>query len=113
MRYRVLSIRRGSLEGGGIRPGRARWLLSYIAGVWVCDGPLSMRHLPRAGSGQTAYYRCARGCVSAPVEFLDDMATWAVVNGAATKSPLYEVLTRGEDEEAQEPGMRPTRSASG
>lgn len=97
---RVLSNPARKPKGGGIRPGRARWLLSYIAKCSVCDGPISARHLPRAGSGQVAYYRCVNGCVSAPVEWLDKMATVGVV-GFCAKSPIYEVLTRGEDQEAQ------------
>jgi site-specific DNA recombinase len=95
----VLSDPARKPKGSGIRPGRARWLLSYVAACGVCGGPLSMRHLPRS-SGQTAYYRCARGCVSAPVAWLDEMATVGVV-GFCSTSPLYEVLTRADDKEAQ------------
>jgi DNA invertase Pin-like site-specific DNA recombinase len=98
--HAVLSDPARKPEGGGIRPGRTRWLLSYVASCSVCGGPLSMRHLPRAGSGQTAYYRCVRGCVSAPVAWLDRMATVAVT-GFCAGSPLYEVLTRADDREAQ------------
>src|SRR5205823_2229979 len=87
-------------KNGGIRPGRARWLLSYLAACGVCGGPLSMRHLPRT-EGQTAYYRCIRkGCVLAPAGWLDSMATYAVVR-FCSMSPLYEVLTRTEDQAAQ------------
>ena len=96
---RVLSNPARKPKGGGIRPGRTRWLLSYVAACGVCGGPLSMRHLPRT-TGQVAYYRCGNGCVSAPVAFLDEMATVAVV-GFCSGSPLYEVLTRGDDREAQ------------
>ena len=95
----VLSNPARKPKGGGIRPGRSRWLLSYLAKCGVCGGPISMRHLPRTG-GQTAYYRCGRGCVSAPLEWLDELATVGVVMFCA-KSPLYEVLTRGDDREAQ------------
>ena len=96
----VLSDPKRKPRGGGIRPGRARWLLSYIAKCSVCDGPISMRHLPRA-AGQVAYYRCIRkGCVSAPVAWLDEMATVAVV-GFFSLSPFYEVLTRAGSQEAQ------------
>lgn len=98
---RVLSDPARKPANGGIRPGRARWLLSYIANCSVCGGPLSMRHLPRANSEQVAYYRCIRnGCVSAPVAWLDEMATVGVV-GFCAKSPVYEVLTRVGDKEAQ------------
>ncbi len=94
----VLSDPARKPQGGGIRPGRARWLLSYIAECGVCGGPLSMRHLPRSG-GQTAYYRCVKGCVSAPVRWLDDMTTFAVVQVCSVPE-LYEVLTGGSDREA-------------
>ena len=96
---RVLSDPARKPANGGIRPGRARWLLSYIADCSVCGGPLSMRHLPRS-SGQVAYYRCVQGCVSAPVAWLDEMATVGVV-GFCAKSPVYELLTRAGDKEAQ------------
>ena len=96
----VLSNPARKPKGGGIRPGRARWLLSYVAACGVCGGPLSMRHLPRS-QGQVAYYRCIRkGCVSAPVAWLDEMATVGVV-GFFSRSPLYEVLTRAGSQEAQ------------
>jgi site-specific DNA recombinase len=98
--HAVLSDPARKPRGGGIRPGRARWLLSYVASCGVCDGPLSMRHLPRS-AGQTAYYRCIRkGCVSAPVEFLDSLATYAVIR-FCSESPLFEMLTRGDDKEAR------------
>jgi site-specific DNA recombinase len=96
----ILSDPKRKPRNGGIRPGKTRWLLSYIAVCSECGGPLSMRHLPRSGS-QVAYYRCFRkGCVSAPVEWLDSMAAFAVVKFCAS-SPLYEILTRGDDREAQ------------
>jgi site-specific DNA recombinase len=96
---RVLSDPARKPKNGGIRPGRARWLLSYIARCSVCGGPLSMRHMPRS-AGQVAYYRCVNGCVSAPMEWLDTMATVGVV-GFCAKSPVYDVLTRAGDKEAQ------------
>lgn len=96
---RILSDPARKPSGGGIRPGKAKHLLSYVAACEVCGGPLSMRHVPRS-AGQTAYYRCVNGCVSAPQAWLDEMATVAVV-GFCAKSPLYEILTRTGDEEAQ------------
>lgn len=98
---RVLKDPARKPKGGGIRPGRARWLLSYVAHCGVCGGPVSMRHLPRADSEQVAYYRCIRkGCASAPVKWLDDMATYAVVRWCSS-SPFYELITRADDKEAQ------------
>jgi site-specific DNA recombinase len=96
---RVLSDPARKPKNGGIRPGRARWLLSYIAACSVCNGPLSMRHMPRS-AGQVAYYRCVNGCVSAPVAWLDELATVGVV-GFCAQSPVYELLTRAGDKEAQ------------
>jgi hypothetical protein len=58
-----------------------------------------MRNLPRS-VGQVAYYRCVNSCVSAPVAWLDEMATVGVV-GFCAKSPVYELLTRTGDKEAQ------------
>lgn len=87
-------------RGGGIRPGKASWLLTYIARCSECDGPLTMRHVPRAGSRQVAIYRCANGCVSAPVADLDEMATVAVV-GVFSSPALYQAVTRTDDREAQ------------
>ena len=86
-------------QRGGIRPGRARWLLSYVASCGVCGGPLSVKSLPRSG-GPVAHYRCYAGCVSAPLAWLDEMATVAVVRWCS-ESPLYEMLTRAGNQEAQ------------
>jgi site-specific DNA recombinase len=86
---------------GGIRPGRARWLLSYVATCDVCRGPLSVKHLPRAGSKQKPpFYRCVvKGCVSAEVEWMDTLATAAVVRWCANPA-AYEAITGSDDREA-------------
>ena len=91
--------RTAALARGGIRPGAARWLLSYLARCGVCGGPLNARLIPRAG-GKVPVYRCADGCVSAPVALLDRLATVGVV-GFCAQSPLFELLTRTDDREAQ------------
>lgn len=88
-----------ALARGGIRPGAAKWLLSYIANCGVCGDPLNTRLMPRAG-GKVPVYRCLRGCVSAPVEFLDELATVGVVMFCA-KTPVYETLTADADRESQ------------
>lgn len=85
-------------QRGGIRPGKAKWLLSYIATCGACGGPLSVKAMVRV-SGDVPMYRCLRGCVSAPVKWIDEMATVGVV-GFCAQSPLYEILTRGDDREA-------------
>ena len=82
---------------GGIRPGAARWLLSYIARCGVCDAPLGT-----VTNRKEPQYRCANSRAShcyAPVEWLDEMATVAVV-GFCAASPLYEVLTATESQDA-------------
>jgi len=88
-------------KNGGIRPGRARWLLSYIATCGECDRPLAVKHLPRAGSAQKApHYRCIdKGCVSAPVDWLDGIVADAYVRWAADDAEKYEELTGADDRE--------------
>jgi DNA invertase Pin-like site-specific DNA recombinase len=85
---------------GGIRPGAARWLLSYLAHCGVCSRPLSVKYLDRAAARRIPHYRCAEGCVVSTVEWLDELATVAVV-GFCAQTPMYELLTREEDSEAQ------------
>jgi site-specific DNA recombinase len=97
----VLSDPARKPRGGGIRPGRARWLLSYIATCAVCDGPLSVRHQPRAGSAQVAYYRCIRrGCVSAPAELLEGQVADEVMRWH-TEPGRHEELAGRDDVAAQ------------
>jgi site-specific DNA recombinase len=88
-------------RGGGIRPGNARWLLSYLATCDKCGGPLSVRHTPRSAGQKPPYYRCLNyGCVSAPVEWLDALITAGIV--ATCSHPiLYKFITGEEDQEAQ------------
>ena len=97
----VLSDPARKPRGSGIRPGRARWLLSYIATCAVCGGPLSVRHLPRAGSKQIAYYRCIRrGCVSAPADWLEGFVADEVMRWCAEPG-RYEQLAGRDDTAAQ------------
>ena len=93
----VLSDPARKPRGGGIRPGRARWLLSYIATCAVCGGPLSVRHVPRAGSGQVAYYRCVRhGCVSAPADLFEGKVATEVMKWCAEPG-RWDQLNRQDD----------------
>ena len=95
----VLSDPKRKPRDGGIRPGRCRWLLSYIATCAVCGGPLSVRHLPRAGSGQVAYYRCVRrGCVSAPAELFEGKVAGEVMKWCAEPGRWDQL--DGHDDEA-------------
>jgi DNA invertase Pin-like site-specific DNA recombinase len=84
---------------GGIRPGAARWLLSYVAKCAVCGGPLSVRHLARAGSTQVTYYRCLAGHAIAPVEWMDHVVGEAVI-AWASKPGVYEAVMAGDDSDA-------------
>jgi DNA invertase Pin-like site-specific DNA recombinase len=95
----VLSDPKRKPAGGGIRPGRSRWLLSYIAKCAVCGGPISARHLPRAGSAQAAYYRCISGHAAMPVEFMDAAVSEAVITWAA-KPGVYEAVMQRDDADA-------------
>jgi len=95
----VLSDPARRTTGGRIKPGRSKWLLSFLAVCGVCKGPLSVKFNTRA-AGRVPYYRCSSdGCVSAPAEWMDELVTVGVV-GFCAQSPLYELLTRGDDQEA-------------
>lgn len=88
-------------RGGGIRPGKAKWLLSYIATCGKCGYPLSVTHRDRA-SGRQALYRCASsvgGCAYAPVEWMDKLIVAAVVHVCGLPG-VYAGITEGEDKEA-------------
>jgi site-specific DNA recombinase len=96
---RVLAdpARKAQADGrGGIRPGRARWLLSYLAHCGKCGAPLNvqMRRVP--------FYRCsssAGGCAYAPVEWLDWLVSAAIVAWCA-RPPIFAVLTASDDSES-------------
>jgi site-specific DNA recombinase len=89
--------RKAQADGrGGIRPGRARWLLSYIATCGKCGAPLNvqMRRAPM--------YRCsssAGGCAYAPVEWLDTLVSAAIVAWCA-RPEIFEALTAVDSSEA-------------
>ena len=82
---------------GGIRPGRAKWLLSYIARCSVCGTALTVHSHGR----KEPVYRCAAagGHAQAPVEWLDECVTAAIVSWCA-RPGVYELLTGGDDREA-------------
>ena len=86
---------------GGIRPGRAKWLCSYIAACAKCRAPLSVQRRTVA-AGPVAYYRCSSsrgGCAQAPVEWVDWLVTAAVIRWAS-RPGVFEALTGGDDAEA-------------
>ena len=86
---------------GGIRPGAAKHLLSYIARCDVCGAPLGMQRRPRGGE-LVPMYRCTAsngGHAYAPAEWLDLLVTEAVVEWCASPV-LYPVITGDDDKEA-------------
>jgi DNA invertase Pin-like site-specific DNA recombinase len=91
--------RKAQADGrGGIRPGRAKWLLSHIAKCDECEYPLGQQN--RYG---IPYYRCTSPRAShayAPVEWMDWLVGEAIVRWCADPV-VYTVLTGDDDEEAQ------------
>jgi site-specific DNA recombinase len=88
---------------GGIRPGAAKWLLSYIATCAKCGAPLSVQKRPRGGKMEP-HYRCsssAGGCAIIPVEFMDKCITAALIRWICIKPGVYEGITRTDDSEAR------------
>jgi site-specific DNA recombinase len=89
--------RKAQAEGrGGIRPGRSKWFLSYIATGAKCGAPLNVqtRRLP--------LYRCSSsrgGCAYAPVEWLDWLVSAAIVRYCA-RPEIFAVLTATDDAES-------------
>jgi site-specific DNA recombinase len=79
-----------------IRPGKARWLLSYIAICDVCEAPLSVRPLGADRDSQHhPLYQCSRkGCVFIRQDWLD-----AYVTGHVLKL-MSEVTFGGDDQKA-------------
>jgi len=85
--------------GSGIRPGSAKYLLSYIVKCGTCDSPLSMT---THHSTVEAYYRCSTGragCVSAPMAWMDELVADSVIRWLAEPG-RYEDFTRSDDGEA-------------
>jgi site-specific DNA recombinase len=81
---------------GGVRPGAARWMCSYIARC-ACGAPLNVVSR-KAGP----VYRCSTsgaGCASAPVDWLDWLVSAAIV-AWCSKPPIFAELTRVDDDGA-------------
>lgn len=90
-------------RGGGIRPGHAKYLLSYIAECDVCGYPLGVTTNRMRKGERVAQYRCANPRAShcyADVQWLDPLITRAVIDVCASPA-LYRLLTARNDEEAQ------------
>jgi site-specific DNA recombinase len=85
---------------GGIRPGAAKWLLSYIATCAKCDAPLGVQHRPRGGK-MVPCYRCSSSRAThaiAPVEWMDDEVAGKVISYLANPERWK---PEGSDREAQ------------
>lgn len=77
------------------RPGRARWLLSYLATCDVCGAPLAVQPHGDGKGAKYPLYRCsARACVFIRVEHLD-----AYVKGRVLRL-MSEVTFTGDDKKA-------------
>jgi site-specific DNA recombinase len=86
---------------GGIRPGAARWLLTYIATCAKCGAPLAVQHRPRGGKMEPQY-RCSSskgGCAVAPVDFMDHVVTEMIV-AYCLKAGRYQAIMTGSDRDA-------------
>jgi site-specific DNA recombinase len=82
---------------GGVRPGAARWMASYIATCGRCGAPLNVVSR-KAGP----VYRCessAAGCASAPVEWLDSLIGEAVI-AWSSRPEIFAALTVSDSSEA-------------
>lgn len=83
------------------KPGKYKYLLSYIARCGVCDEPLGAAHRkPLAGQrdGGSAYFCPGGSHVSAGVEWLDDMIVPIILKRLANKTVMAR-LAGGDDEE--------------
>ena len=84
---------------GGIRPGAARWLLSYIATCDECGAGLGVVTNRRRNGIPEPQYRCTHSQSThcyAPVEWMDWLVGEAIVRWCA--HPLvYEVLTASDE----------------
>jgi site-specific DNA recombinase len=87
--------RKTQAEGrGGIRTGRAKWLLSHIATCSSCGSPLGMTSHGRP----ERYYRCtgSGGCACVPMAWLDTLVTDAVI-AWCSRPGVYEAITGTDD----------------
>lgn len=90
-------------QRGGIRPGNAKWLLSYIAWCAKCGGPLSVQLRPRGGE-MVPCYRCsssAGGCAVAPVKRVDEIVTDDLIDFCANCPGVFEGIMFTDDRERQ------------
>lgn len=81
------------------RPGKHRWLLSYLATCGVCGAQL---HVIPARPGRRAHtYHCtgAKGCTSLRVALLDEHVT-ALVCARLADPEMYRRLARADDADA-------------
>jgi site-specific DNA recombinase len=82
---------------GGVRPGAARWLASYIATCGKCGAPLNV-----VSRKSGPVYRCSSsgaGCAGAPVDWLDALISAAIVAWCA-RPEIFAELTRSDSAES-------------
>jgi hypothetical protein len=87
---------------GGIKPGGAKWLCSYIGTCAKCGAGLAVQHRLRGGQKEPQY-RCSSsrgGCAVIPVEFMDRIVTETVVAFCARRD-VFQGIMVGDDEQAQ------------
>jgi DNA invertase Pin-like site-specific DNA recombinase len=86
---------------GGIRPGAARWLLSYIATCARCGAQLTVTTNRRRNGVPEPQYRCGgkNSHCYAPVEWVDWLIGEAVVRWCA-QPHAYAEITKGSDRDA-------------
>jgi len=86
---------------GGIRPGAAKHLCSYVAKCGKCGDPLATQYRPRGGQ-MVLMYRCASsggGCAYAPAEWMDGVVADEIIRWCAEPG-RYERYTREDDRAA-------------
>jgi DNA invertase Pin-like site-specific DNA recombinase len=83
---------------GGIRPGAAKWLCSYIGTCAKCGAGLAVQHRI-VGGEKIPQYRCSSsrgGCAVIPVEFMDWVVSEAIISFCA-RADTYAGIMAGDD----------------
>lgn len=88
----------GDPERTTTRPGRAVYLLSYIAECGKCGGPLQATKAGGHSAGKPMYKCLERACAAVERALLDEYAERVVVAWLSRKD-VYESLTFGQDDE--------------
>jgi site-specific DNA recombinase len=80
------------------RPGRAVHLLSYIVRCGVCQGPVRMTTMPRAGSALRMYACLRRRCASVKAELLDEFVERTVVAWLSREDVFQQLVAAGHND---------------